>query len=194
VTEPSAGSPGGVGGVLLAAGEGRRIGRPKALLEVGGELLVARAVRVLHEGGCEAVVAVVGATGPLAVTGADVVVNDDWRQGMGSSLRLGLARCGSSAAVLMLVDTPGVGPEVVRRLIEAYRAGAPVVAATYAGVARTPVLMAREHWAAAGRQAVGDVGARAFLTAHRDLVTEVECGDVADPADIDTPADLARWQ
>ena len=66
----------------------------------------------------------------------------------------------------MLVDTPGIGPAVVRRLVAAHDDGATVVVATYDGAPRNPVLLAREHWAEVGRLAVGDVGARAFLSAY----------------------------
>jgi CTP:molybdopterin cytidylyltransferase MocA len=94
--------------------------------------------------------------------------------------------------VIALVDQPLVGPEAVRRLIAARRAGASVAVAAYGGRARNPVLLAREHWAEVAALAVGDVGARPFLLAHPDLVTMVECGDTGRPDDVDTPADLDR--
>ncbi len=184
-----------VAGLVLAAGAGRRLGRPKAQVEIGGQTLLERAVRALRDGGADPVVVVAGAQA-LQADGADVVVNPAWQSGMGSSLRVGLAaldeRAAGEAAVLMVVDTPGVGSEVVRRLLAAYRQGASVAVATYDGQRRNPVLLAREHWAEAARLAVGDVGARAFLTARPSLVTAVECGDVGDPADLDTEQDLDR--
>jgi len=64
--------------------------------------------------------------------------------------------------------------------------------ATYDGAARTPVLLPREHFAAVSALAVDDVGARAYLATRPDVVTQVECSDVADPFDIDTPEDLRR--
>jgi CTP:molybdopterin cytidylyltransferase MocA len=189
-----------VTGLVLAAGEGRRFGRPKALVELGGETLLDRAVRVLRDGGCDGTVVVVTAPGLAGASdrapgaGVVVVTNPDWRSGMGSSLRVGLGSVNGDAAVLMLVDTPGIGAEVVRRLLAAHRGGATVAVATYAGRPRNPVLLARAHWAEAVALAVGDVGARPFLAAHPELVTGVECGDIADPADVDTPEDLAAFQ
>jgi CTP:molybdopterin cytidylyltransferase MocA len=97
-----------------------------------------------------------------------------------------------SAAVIALADQPLVGAEVVRRLIAAYDAGAPVVVAAYEGKPRNPVLIDREYWPAVLEMAVGDTGARPFLRAHPTLVTPVECGDIGGAFDIDTPADLAR--
>jgi CTP:molybdopterin cytidylyltransferase MocA len=186
-----------VAGLVLAAGEGRRLGRPKALLEVDGERLVDRAVRVLQEAGCRPVYVVAGAVPLLDVTSSaaapvTVLDNPDWPTGMGSSVRAGLAAVKEDAVVLMVVDTPGIGPEVVGRLIEAHASGGTAVVAAYGGAARNPVLLDRQHFADVSALAVGDVGARAFLAAHPDVVTLVECADVADPADVDTAADARR--
>jgi CTP:molybdopterin cytidylyltransferase MocA len=183
-----------VAGLVLAAGEGRRLGRPKALLEIDGERLVDRAVRVLQEAGCSPVYVVAGATPLEDVAHASppvrVVDNPDWATGMGSSVRCGLAEVGEEAVVVMVVDTPGIGALAVRRLVDAFAAGATVAVATYGGAPRNPVLVAREHFADAMALAVGDVGARAFLAARPDVVTAVECSDVADPSDIDTLEEL----
>jgi CTP:molybdopterin cytidylyltransferase MocA len=186
-----------VAGLVLAAGEGRRLGQPKALLEIDGERLVDRAVRVLHEGGCTPVYVVAGAA-PLAdvplraAVPVTVVDNPDWSTGMGSSVRRGLASVIEDAVVIMVVDTPGIGPAAVRRLVEAHAAGATAAVATYDGTPRNPVLLARRHFADVSALAVGDIGARAFLASRPDVVTQVECSDVADPSDIDTPDDLRR--
>jgi len=182
-----------VAGVLLAAGEGRRLGSPKALVELGGVRLVDRGVTLLREGGTAPVVAVMGAA-VVELLGVITVHNPDWRTGMGSSLAAGLSSVpvSAEAAVVALVDQPLVGSGSVRRLIAAYRAGARVAVAAYHGQPRNPVLLAREHWPAAIALAEGDVGARPFLRAHPDLVTLVECADTGRPDDVDTPEDLAR--
>ncbi|MEU1733904.1 nucleotidyltransferase family protein [Streptosporangium sp. NPDC020145] len=182
-------------GLLLAAGGGSRLGTPKALVELDGERLVDRGVRLLREGGCHPVVVVLGAA-DAQVRGAVVVRNPDWRSGMGSSLRTGLAALPGDAerVVIALADQPSIGPRAVLRLVEAARLGASVAVATYAGRRRNPVLVAREHFAEVAGLAAGDVGARAFLRAHPELVVEVPCDDVGDPADIDTPGDLAAWR
>jgi CTP:molybdopterin cytidylyltransferase MocA len=189
-----AGVPGtGVAGVLLAAGEGRRLGQPKALVEIGGEPLAQRGVAMLRDGGAAPIVVVTGAVA-VDLPGVLAVHNPDWRSGMGSSLAAGLATVPDSchAAVIALVDQPLVGPEAVRRLIAAHAAGASIVVAAYDGAPRNPVLLAREHWAGVIALAVGDAGARPFLRAHPDLVTSVECGDTGRPDDLDTRSDLER--
>ena len=186
-----------VAGVLLAAGEGSRLGQPKALVELGGVTLAERGVRTLRDGGADPVVLVTGAA-PVAVAGARTVHNPQWRTGMGSSLRVALealaddAGAGVPAAVIALADQPLVGAGAVRRLIGAFRGGATVAVAGYAGQARNPVLIGREHWAAVTAAATGDAGARPFLRAHPELVTLVDCTGTGSPDDIDTAADLAR--
>ncbi|MET7749002.1 nucleotidyltransferase family protein [Micromonospora sp. NPDC005367] len=185
-----------VAGLLLAAGGGRRLGRPKALVEFDGEPLVRRALRLLAGGGCAPVHVVVGAGAndlpPLPE--AVLVRNPDWYRGMGLSLRLGLASLPThvTAAVVVLVDQPLLTPAAVRRVRAAYDCGAAVATATYAGRPGHPVLLGRDTWPLLERYATGDRGARDLLRARPDLVVRVPCDGVGDPADLDTPADLAR--
>ena len=191
-------------GLVLAAGAGRRFGGPKAVVELEGERLVDRAVRVLAEAGVATTYVVSGAV-DLVVPGATVVPNPDWAEGMGSSLRAGLAAVslgGAQALVVLPVDQPGVSPAAVRRVMAAGSGtdvrvagglAAAVVVATYAGRGGHPVLLGAEHWDAAAALAVGDVGARVFLQSRPELVTRVECSDVADGGDVDVPEDLARF-
>jgi len=202
-------------GLLLAAGAGRRMGRPKALVELDGAPLVRRALCALAGGGCDPLVVVVGASADevTAIVGGDalVVTADDWASGMGASLRAGLAalehgsvtggRAGSavpamssgrSVALVHLVDLPGVGPEAIARLAVAATGPEVLARAVYRGIPGHPVLMGRAHWAAVRAAAVGDVGARGYLGGHPGLL-EVECGDLADPRDVDTPDALAAF-
>jgi CTP:molybdopterin cytidylyltransferase MocA len=182
-----------VAGILLAAGEGSRLGRPKALVEIAGQRLADRGVALLRAGGAAPVVVVTGAV-RVESSGAVVVHNPDWRSGMGSSLVAGLQALPAeiSAAVIALADQPLIGAEAVRRLIAAYHDGASVAVAAYDGLPRNPVLIARPHWPEVIAASVGDVGARVFLRDHADLVTRVECGDTGSPDDVDTADDLAR--
>jgi CTP:molybdopterin cytidylyltransferase MocA len=190
-----------VAGVLLAAGQGSRFGRPKALVELDGQTLAERGIGMLRAGGADPLLIVTGAA--EVELGPDhrirTVRNDEWRTGMGSSLRAALRALSDpdvgpevGAAVVALADQPLVGAEAVSRLIAAYQAGASVAVAAYHGRPRNPVLLAREHWPEVIAMATGDQGARAFLRARPELVTLVECGDTGRPDDIDTPADLER--
>ncbi|MFJ9624503.1 NTP transferase domain-containing protein [Streptomyces sp. NPDC101181] len=192
-----------VAGVLLAAGGGRRLGgRPKALLEHRGRPLVEHAVRSLRDGGCGPLHVVLGAAAGevrerAELTGCAVTVNPGWEEGMGSSLRLGLAALAGSdadAALVLLVDQPGIGAEAVARVREACRSRSSLAAAAYDGERGHPVLFGADRWADIAAGAVGDQGARGYLREHRDAITLVECSDVAQAYDIDTAADLGHLE
>lgn len=177
-------------GLVLAAGAGRRLGRPKAEVVLGGVRLVDRAVRTLLDGGCEQVVAVVRAEG-ITAEGAHTVVNPAADDGMGSSLQAGLAALpeDTEAVVVTLVDLPDITPGEVRALIGWYRNGASILAVRRAGTRSHPVLIARRWFTAFAAAAHDDQGGRAFFSGHWD---DVDYLDLPDPiADIDTPEDLA---
>ncbi|MBA3293424.1 MAG: NTP transferase domain-containing protein [Geodermatophilaceae bacterium] len=90
----------------------------------------------------------------------------------------------NDAALVHLVDLPGMTVAALRRI--AGHAAADVLAvASYSGVRGHPVLLGRTHWVGVAAAAIGDQGARGYL-ATRDVL-EVECADVADPADLDYP-------
>lgn len=192
-----------VAGLLLAAGGGRRLGgQPKALLEHRGRPLVEYAAGVLRAGGCSRVHVVLGARADLvrsraALPGCVLVDNARWAEGMGSSLRAGLdslAGTGAEAALVSLVDQPGIGPEAVARVLAAYASETSLAAASYDGVRGHPVLFGADHWPGISATAVGDRGARAYLKEHEETITLVECGDVAQAYDIDTEGDLIHLE
>jgi CTP:molybdopterin cytidylyltransferase MocA len=165
------------------------MGRPKAELVVAGERLVDRAVRVLAEGGCDPVVAVVrdGVEVPRTIA----VVNPDPERGMRSSLDLAVATAGDADALaVLLVDAPGVGADAVRAVLAAWRPGR-IAVARYGDRRGHPTVAAPAEWRAALALAGPDEGARALLAGRPDLVDEVEVP--GDPTDLDTPEDLARW-
>ncbi|MDX3643196.1 nucleotidyltransferase family protein [Streptomyces sp. MB09-02B] len=194
---------GEVVGLLLAAGGGRRLGgRPKALLPHRGRPLVEHAVGVLRAGGCARIHVVLGAESATVraraeLPGCVLVDNPDWAEGMGSSLRAGLeslAGTGADAALVSLVDQPGIGPEAVARVLAAHASSGSLVAAAYDGVRGHPVLFGADLWPGVAATATGDRGARAYLKERADTITLVECGDVARPYDIDTEADLVHLE
>lgn len=202
-------------GLLLAGGAGRRMGRPKALVELCGEPLVRRALRALRDGGCAPLVVALGA----AAGDVRCVLPDDavpvevpgWTEGMGASLRAGLAALDDvpdipgdvpdgppdgvpaarsvDAALVHLVDLPGITAAAVARLA-AHAAPDVLARAAYRGRPGHPVLLGRDHWPGVRAAAVGDAGARGYLEGR--AVHLVECGDVAAPDDVDTPEQLAR--
>ena len=161
-----------------------------------GRLLVERAVATLRDGGCTHIWVVLGAESArvrdeATLGDAQLVDNPVWKSGMGSSLRVGLAalaETGAPACLVLLVDTPGIGPEAVARLLEAARDGtASLLTATYKGKRGHPVILGRDHWAGVSTLATADVGARAYLIAHAGDVQGVPCEDIADDTDLDVP-------
>ncbi|MFE6281747.1 NTP transferase domain-containing protein [Streptomyces sp. NPDC057877] len=192
-----------VAGLLLAAGGGRRLGgRPKALLTHRGRPLVEHAAGVLRAAGCTRVHVVLGAHADAVreqaeLPGCALVENPRWEEGMGGSLLAGLdslAGTEARAALVLLVDQPGIGPEAVARVLAAYRDESSLASAAYDGMRGHPVLLGAAHWAGIAGTATGDRGARAYLRDRESAVTLVECGDVARPYDIDTEADLGHLE
>ncbi|MEV0947508.1 nucleotidyltransferase family protein [Rhodococcus sp. NPDC049939] len=189
-----------VGGVLLAAGAGSRMGMPKALV-IGddGQPWLERGIRVLSQAGCNPVVVVLGAraTEAEALIPDDVTVSvgiaEDWQSGLSASLRRGLAAAATfedlDAVVITLVDLPDLGADAVERLatVPPLNARSALRQAHYNESPGHPVLIGREHWMPLQRSLTGDTGARKYLIAHD--VEMVDCSDLGSGRDVDSPAD-----
>ncbi len=193
---------GGPLGLLLAAGAGRRMGTPKALVATeDGGTWVARAARVLADGGCADVLVVLGAQAAEAVAAlpADVeaVWAERWRDGMGASLAAGLRAAAEHAS------RPAVRGGPPRRPARRARRGGAAGARPRAAGAPTPWSARRTTagpvtpWSSAATtgtrwrpRRAGSEGANRYLAEHDALA--VECGDLADGRDVDTPEALRR--
>lgn len=118
------------------------------------------------------------------VPNAIPVVNSNWQEGMGSSLRTGLdylLSTSATSALITLVDLPGLTALGCARIVES-RAG--VAAATFQGERGHPVKFSREHWAEIIKVAHGDQGARTYLHGRNDIDL-IEISDVASGVDLD---------
>lgn len=186
-----------IAGVVLAAGASRRFGSQKLLAPVGGVPLVRRAVERLLETSLDEILVVLGsdaATVGAALAGLNVriVSNEAFAAGMSTSLRAGLdaLRPPTEAALVALADQPGVGAEIVDRLVARYRASRPpIVAPLYGdGVRGNPVLFDRSIFDEL-RAVTGDEGGRSVVARDPRRVVLVEFAE-AMPGDVDVPADL----
>jgi molybdenum cofactor cytidylyltransferase len=181
--------------IVLAAGASTRFGSPKQLVRVNGRPLMHSAVAHAVEVAGHSVTVVLGANAAelaplLKHTPASVIVNRDWHEGLGSSIRAGVARVpGSCTAVLLLLaDQAAVTTEDLRRLIGAWRRQPEyIVAAQYSGTVGAPAIFPRSRFAdLAGLR--GDTGARSVFMRNPDRVVRVPMESAA--LDIDTPEDL----
>lgn len=177
---------------MLAAGAGTRAGGPKALRrDADGTPWLHLAAAALRDGGCTDVVVVLGAQAdaarPLVPSGCRVVVARDWADGLSASLRAGIAAAptDATAAVVTLVDLPGLPATAVERLLGDPLDPGTLRRATFGGWPGHPVVLGRAHWAAATAAATGDRGAGPYLRAQE--AESVECGDLWDGADVDAP-------
>jgi molybdenum cofactor cytidylyltransferase len=186
-----------VGGIILAAGEGRRFGGPKQLAELDGRPLIEHALRaMLAVPAISPVVVVLGAhadriRAEADLRGADVVVCENWADGQSASLQAGVAALGDvEAAVVTLADQPFISPEVIAGVLD-QRGRHLAVRATYDSRPGHPVLLERrllDHVS----ELDGDIGARKLLVGPH--VWPWECGRLCDPTDIDTPEGLQEVQ
>ena len=178
--------------VILAAGSSSRLGSPKQLVNWHSKPLL----RHLAEQAIATnvpVTIILGANKDLIrPTVADLAVqileNDDWQEGMSSSIRLATQRINADALLLMVCDQPHVTTAHLSGLIEA-QSRSPIIASAYAGTLGVPALFDRSLF---GELAAltGQQGAKAVLQRHRDSIHAIHFEDGA--ADIDTPEDLRR--
>ena len=193
-TEGSARSQ-GLYAVVLAAGASTRFGSAKQLVRVGGRPLLHTAVTRAAEVTGNALIVVLGSGAAqlaplLKHSPGSVVVNQDWREGLASSIRAGVARlpAACSAVLLLLADQAAVTADDLRRLAGSWRKQPEhMAAALYDGLCGAPAIFPRSCFHALS-ELRGDSGARALLMRNPDRVVRVPMPSAA--IDVDTPEDL----
>ncbi len=204
-----------VAGIILAAGEAKRFGQLKQILDYKGQPLVRMVTRTALSAGLSPVVVVTGAHAEAveaAVHGLPVTVirNANWQQGQSTSIQAGLQAIrvpalrdsspkffefgggweGVGAAIFLLADQPQVMPTVIQALIEQHACTlAPIIAPLVAGQRANPVLFDRLTFPDL-MSLSGDVGGRAIFGKHR--VNYMPWQDEALLLDIDTPEDFQK--
>ncbi|MCH2170932.1 nucleotidyltransferase family protein [Myxococcota bacterium] len=188
-----------VAGILLAAGESRRMGEPKQLLVHRGESLVRRAARHITACRCLRSAAVLGAyresiEAELEGLEIECLVNPNWREGMGGSLGVGVAWASQAlptvgGVLVCLADQPGVTRSHLDALLDRFEDGADLVATGYSDRVGVPAVLAESHFEAL-LELRGDQGARALLRGATGTVERVAFAGAE--LDVDTPADYRR--
>ena len=185
-----------VAAVILAAGASSRFGKPKQLLVYEGEALVRCAARTAVEAGCAPVIVVIGAAHAivereLGDMPVDRARNEDWQEGIASSIRLGVARAAEADAVLLMAcDQPLVDADSLRQVMELrLTSGKLIVASAYAATLGIPALFERALFPELS-QLRGDEGAKRIILLHEERVAAFPF--LRAEIDIDTAADWER--
>lgn len=186
-----------VAGIILAAGEGRRFGQPKQLLEWGGKPFLRQVAETALAAGLSPVIVVTGAYAeqveavirdlPLTITR-----NPHWQSGQSTSLQHGLRALppNNGAAIFLLADQPQVPPIVLRALVERHsRDLSLIVAPQVQGQRANPVLFDRDTFPEL-MSLSGDVGGRAVFS--KFPVTYLPWHDEGLLVDVDRPEDLEK--
>jgi molybdenum cofactor cytidylyltransferase len=189
-----------IAAVVLAAGRATRMGHaaPKVLLPVGERTMLSRVIAAAKASRCGAIVVVAGSHADAVrreaeSLGAGVVLNARYRDGMATSLAVGVAALPpeAEAAVVLLGDQPCVSAAAIDRLIAAYRTtGKLMVLSRYGTATGAPALIARPLFPEV-QALTGDVGARGLALRHPERVAEIALA-LEEASDVDTPDDLAR--
>ncbi len=185
----------GLYAVVLAAGASTRFGSAKQLVRVAGRPLLHTAVTRAAEVTGNALIVVLGSGAAqlaplLKHSPGSVLVNHDWREGLGSSIRAGVARlpAACSAVMLLLADQAAVTADDLKRLAGTWRKQRQhIAAALYGGSCGAPAIFPRSSFRALS-ELRGDTGARALLVRNRDRLVRVPMPSAA--VDVDTPEDL----
>jgi len=184
-------------GIVLAAGESRRLGRPKQLLPIEGRPLLELVVTRVCGSGLDEVVVVLGAradeiTRAVDLGRATVVLNPDYEEGMSSSLRAGVASLGDSVGRLMVIlgDQPDVSTTMIDDLLTLQRhSGLPAAALSVDGLLQPPAVLERSLWREIETLA-GDAGCRELIRNHPELVAQLPLpAPLRSWTDLDTLAD-----
>lgn len=181
--------------LILAAGASTRLGQPKQLVRLDGRPLLHTMVSQAVAIAGHAVTVVVGAHARelamlLKHSPASVIVNRQWEEGIGASIRCGISALppACDAVLIMLADQVGVSSDDLKRLVSAWKGqDNSIVGSLYSGTVGVPAIFPR--WCFPGLAALrGDTGARRLLQQHSDRLVRVPMPSAA--MDLDTPEQL----
>ena len=188
-----------IGAVILAAGMSSRMGETKQLIRLGENTLLEQVVEIVRSCRVDEIVLVLGHQAEtikkrVGIKNLKVVINESYQQGMGTSLRTGLAALssGMNAALIVLADQPFVRAETLDRLIDQYeQSGAQIAIPIYKGFRGNPVLLGRSVFPEVMALA-GDIGCRAIFGNHVEGIVKVLVDDIGILLDLDTKGDVEK--
>jgi molybdenum cofactor cytidylyltransferase len=185
------------GAVILAAGMSSRMGEAKQLLRLGENTLLGQVLENVRSSGVKDIVLVLGHEAEkirerISTENLSVVINESYQQGMGTSLRAGLAALppGVDAALIVLADQPFIRPKTLGLLMDQYRrSSAQIVIPTYKGFRGNPVLLDRSVFSEV-MALTGDIGCRAIFGNHLEGIVKQPVEDIGILLDLDSKEDL----
>ena len=186
--------------ILLAAGESRRMGKPKQLLAYKGNSLIRHALTMAIISNCDPIIVVLGANSDrifpeLRNLPVQITHNALWQQGMGASIATGIKalqeiKVDLDAVIVALADQPLITAQVYNRLVERYRSNqVKAVASNYSGTIGVPALFDRTLLPELLKMNQKG-GAKQLLNQYSDRTVNLELPEAA--IDIDTPADYQK--
>lgn len=191
-----------IGIIILAAGESKRMGSPKQILNVEGKSLIRRTSQVALATGHAPVVLVLGANKPqivpeIADLPLTIIDNPMWHQGLSASVKMGMAGLwmtdkNMDAVLILVCDQPYLNVELLNKMIEVYSTKKPnLVACRYGDEVGVPVLFDKSLFGEL-LNLTGDKGAKPVLMNHLDEahIIDFELGEI----DLDTPEDYQKYQ
>jgi molybdenum cofactor cytidylyltransferase len=191
-----------ISAIVLAAGESKRMGQPKQLLEWQGKTLLQHVLESLISSDADEIILILGHESDriresLSALPIKIVINPDYKQGMASSLRQGLLAMDpkSEAFLVLLADQPSIGPDIMNDMIREFQQADPkrgIVRPVYRGLQGHPVLIGAQYLQEA-LQLQGDVGARQILMNHLDDILEIDVDQDVVLKDIDTPEEYQKY-
>ena len=190
-----------VTGIILAAGASSRLGRPKQLLDLGGEPALRHVIRTALDSRLTEIVVVLGNEAEIVKEvvgefGQRTAINPRFAEGQSTSLGVGIeaAHADADAAMLLLGDQPLLQAETVNLVLAAYSASnAPIVQARRNGQPGHPVIIRSELFPEL-LTLTGDEGARSVIRRYADRIHYIEVPNVDEALDLDTEADFKRVQ
>jgi molybdenum cofactor cytidylyltransferase len=187
-------------GIILAAGEGKRMGKVKLTLPLGDKQLIEWVLQAVKLASLDKYFLVVRPEDKEIIKigeswGAEIVLNPEYRSGMSSSIRKALDQISSEVVegiFILLGDQPLINPSIIYKMLEAFTPGKrEIVVPFYKDKQGNPVLF-DSYWKEELMKLSSDVGGRVVIKAHPERIKRVKIPDESIFLDIDREEDYQK--